>query len=345
MKTGESKMILLFAAFVVIVVVAGSAFIITQNKGTNSYSIGSSTSNGATSSSGTVASCTSGQPQYVAFSVWVPNYSAQPISSGGTNGYPNASVASTVNLYGTGSATLVSTTTLTSGYNTSSYKINCGANYRIVGGDDSTYYEESRSFGSGLNATTQAGLLLWKNGAPTITAANASSSAQATNSVFHSVSTSSIVNTELFNIRAGNATYGDPSYGFLTVFLYNSLAVSTISWSGVPTAAQKGITLPNPTYSAPGQNNQVGFVIPSIYHYQYALVGGSSALSPTIQTTSSALANTVLGGSMISICTYPIVNYNNAGAWYPGVVVNPTTSGTSVFGGTCTTNYLELSSN
>jgi hypothetical protein len=247
-------------------------------------------------------------------------------------GNPNISVAVAYTTYPgsslQGQASIDSGTTSASGLSVPANQpsLSIGQPYVTVYGDNTHYLLGYSVATVGTGATTGDGALLTNYTAPTVTFGNGTTSYPTTSSTsFHVVVASSGLTQPIMEIKGGSQAGGLPgSQGELLVFSGNTVAINfqTLSSGCTGATAAPASALPQIPYTG-ASGGQVGFYITAPVHNQVIIC------NPQISTTSSYAANTP-----IAVYAYAVTNYNLNGNWYPGVVVNPSTSaGTAIIAG------------
>jgi len=206
--------------------------------------------------------------------------------------------------------------------------LNCGGTYTFVYGEDNTYYINSSTVNVGTQVSPSITLLTWKYGAATAKSANSYTATYASTSNTYNALPGAVV-TPFMYIQAGAQWYGEPQYGFLAVFAYNNLAVSSVVLSGAPVYTGRIPASFLAGNAAEGsQTTQIAYVLPAIHNSQYATPSGAtpsySTMSPVITMGSSfTAANQV---TVVGLLMAPLSNFYLNGKVIPNVAVDNTGS-------------------
>jgi len=215
-------------------------------------------------------------------------------------------------------------------------QLNCGTTYAAVSADNANYYEEVNYTNTGSKSTSPISATVFKYAAATQLVSNSINGGSPTaNAIVGGIATGALVTNETVSIKAGTDYYGTPTLpgqnpeGFLVIYAYNSLAVTSIN---IPGAVRFSGVIPSITYVG-NQNQEVAFLFPAIHYSQYATPTGASSgyasFAPQIQMSSGFSGTTQ--NTFVQEAIVPLTNYYTVGGqWVTGTAINQQT-GANIF--------------
>lgn len=311
-------------AMIVVVLIIVGGFLYMNG---NTHSLTSGSNNNSNQTLGTIVTQPNtqtflGKVQYIDFSQTPP----QPTLVG----------SQTINCYIPGQGTVQYTgTSSSSGGVTipSTGNINWKTWYLCGSGNGISYLHNYTRINSGANSSVPLLITVDKYAADTVQVQNSSAVALSQRTVIHKAAAGQTVTTASINIQAGKGF--DSTGQKAIIFIYNSLAISSINLQGA-TPVSMGL-LPAVNYVTSNsvdtewsnmgkQNTAVAFLLPQSSYYAYTGTGSSSAtlqsITPTITLSSNYGANEIVGVEIV-----PADNYFNpsTGTVDQNIFINPTT--------------------
>ncbi len=272
--------------------------------------------------------CPPGQSQAFLVSVKYPNYATTPL----TESLAGSQSVNVYSQYPTPSTTPTNTVTSSSSGATAAGGLNCGYNYLITAGDQSTYFMNYTYANIGNNVNLPVTVVSPKISALSLKFSNFTGSVPTAETLIDGVGASQTVIGYVY-VQAGQFTGSEGPIAL--TFAYNSLDIQSIqisglSPSGAPVPAMTYVTsnTNNPTYSAVGhQNSQITYLIPSVSNYEYSTVQGPStgAIAIPVQITTGTAFSV---NEIIGVQATPATDFfaANNGSVLTGVYKNPGTN-------------------